>query len=77
MGNNSFSILTHGLTQNIMQQTSKTPAVHGVYANKQAPWHAGGQRFESAWLHSVIAIELMGDKPLFLFVIGALEQDLA
>ena len=34
-----------------MQQTSKTPVVQWVYANKQAPWHAGGQRFESAWLH--------------------------
>ncbi len=34
-----------------MQQTSKTSAAQWVYANKQAPWHAGGQRFESAWLH--------------------------
>ena len=43
--------LAHDLAQNMMQQTTKPTALQLILADGVTVWHAGGQRFESAWLH--------------------------
>ncbi|WP_341882772.1 hypothetical protein [Synechococcus sp. UW140] len=48
--------LAHGLAHHRLKQSSKSIAAQLVLANKWAAWHAGGQRFESAWLHLKIQV---------------------
>ena len=43
--------MVHGLVQNKVQQTPKTQAAQLMSGMEPTTWHAGGQRFESAWLH--------------------------
>ena len=42
-----------GLVQNKVQQTPRVHAAQPLSAIQPTAWHAGGQRFESAWLHYV------------------------
>jgi len=44
--------LAHGLAQNKVQQKPRSTALQPISATQQAAWHAGGQEFESPWLHS-------------------------
>ena len=43
-----------------MQQSPNSLAGEWLSAFRPASWHAGGQRFESAWLHSVRLLVLQG-----------------
>ncbi len=45
--------LVHNLVHDKVQSRPKTHAPQQFSALIMAAWHAGGQRFESAWLHPV------------------------